>query len=209
VSPVPWGGHGSRCPASLRPENLPGLLLQASYGWQGCIRAASAVSAKGSRTCGRWYVCDAILERLAQDFQDVACALGPFIEEEPAAVRRRHLPRPRHLTAADEPHIRDGLVGARKGRVVTRAVRAPVRPATRWMRVVSRSSATVIACRLVVRRLASLDVPAPAGPGVGRDRQNAFEVLSVTLPSRGANNHPGDPSSEGRKTGESGLRQLL
>jgi hypothetical protein len=31
--------------------------------------------------------------------------------------------------------------GARNGRVVTKAVRSPVRPATRWIRVVSRASA--------------------------------------------------------------------
>jgi hypothetical protein len=54
--------------------------------------------------------------------------------------------------------------GARHGRVVTNAVRAPVRPATRGMRVVSRASARVIAGRMVVSRRASLDFPTPGGP---------------------------------------------
>ena len=75
----------------------------------------------------------------------------------------------------------------RAGRDRRRAV--SVRPVTRWIRVVSTASARGIAGRMVVRRLASLDVPATASPGVGRDRQNAFEVLSFTLPSKGANNH--------------------
>jgi hypothetical protein len=36
----------------------------------------------------RLYVYDTLLEGLAQDFQDVACALGPFIQEAPAVVRQ-------------------------------------------------------------------------------------------------------------------------
>jgi hypothetical protein len=43
-------------------------------------------------------------------------------------------------------------------------VRPPVRPATRGMRVGSMASASVISGRIVVRRRASLDVPAPGGP---------------------------------------------
>ena len=54
--------------------------------------------------------------------------------------------------------------GARNGRVVTNAVRSPVRPATRWIRVVSMASARVIAGRMVVSRRASIDLPAPGGP---------------------------------------------
>jgi hypothetical protein len=55
-------------------------------------------------------------------------------------------------------------MGARHGRVVTMAVRAPVRPATRWMRVASMALARVMAGRMVVRRRASIDVPAPGRP---------------------------------------------
>jgi hypothetical protein len=40
--------------------------------------------------------------------------------------------------------------GAQKGRVVASAVRAPVRPATRWMHVVPRASTRVIAGKIVV-----------------------------------------------------------
>jgi hypothetical protein len=40
----------------------------------------------------------------------------------------------------------------------------PVRPATRWMRVVSMALVRIIAGRRTVSRRASLDVPAPEGP---------------------------------------------
>jgi hypothetical protein len=48
--------------------------------------------------------------------------------------------------------------------VVTHAVRSPVRPATRWIRVVSMASTRVIAGRRVVSRRASMDLLAPGGP---------------------------------------------
>jgi hypothetical protein len=51
-----------------------------------------------------------------------------------------------------------------RSQVTTHMVRAPVRPATRWMRVVSRASARVSAGQMVVSRCASLDVPTPGGP---------------------------------------------
>jgi hypothetical protein len=50
------------------------------------------------------------------------------------------------------------------GRVVTNAVRAPMRPATRWMFVVLRASGTGISSRIVVRGRASIDWPANGGP---------------------------------------------
>ena len=53
-------------------------------------------------------------------------------------------------------------------RVVTNAVRSPVRPATRWMRVVSMALAKVIAGRVVVRRRASIDWPVPGRPSSRR-----------------------------------------
>jgi hypothetical protein len=110
------------------------------------------------------YLYDTLLERLAQDLEHVAAELGPFIEEAHAVVREAPLTRPWHVAAADQPHVRDSVVGVRHGRAVTSAVRSPVRPATRWRRVVSSASARVIAGRMVVRRRASIDVPAPGGP---------------------------------------------
>jgi hypothetical protein len=50
-------------------------------------RAAVAASPSRSRTRGKLYVCDTRLERLAQDLQDMAAELGPFIHEEHAMVR--------------------------------------------------------------------------------------------------------------------------
>jgi hypothetical protein len=43
----------------------------------------------------------ALLKLLPQDRKHVTPALREFIEAEHAVVGQRHLPRPRHLTAAD------------------------------------------------------------------------------------------------------------
>jgi hypothetical protein len=111
-------------------------------------------------------------------------------------VGERHLPRHRHVAPADHPRIRNGVVGARHGRVVTMAVRAPVRPTTRWMRVVSRASARVIAGRMVVSRRASLDVPAPRGRAGGHDGQNACMIYRFTSASRDAHGPAAEPARE-------------
>jgi hypothetical protein len=110
------------------------------------------------------YSYDTLLEGLAQDFQDVAFELGPCIQKEHAVVRQRHLPGHRHLPAADQADIGDDVVGARHGRVVTRAVRAPVRSATRGRRVVLTASGSVITGRMRASRCARLDVPVPRRP---------------------------------------------
>jgi hypothetical protein len=49
-----------------------------------------------------------------------------------------------------------------KGQVI-RAVRPPVRLATRWIQVVSRASASIIEGSMVMRWRASLHVPTPEG----------------------------------------------
>ncbi|HSF32473.1 MAG TPA: hypothetical protein VLK82_18630 [Candidatus Tectomicrobia bacterium] len=53
--------------------------------------------------------------------------------------------------------------GARHGRGVTTAVREPVRPATRCMRMVSMASGSVISGKIVVSRGANIDFPAGHG----------------------------------------------
>jgi hypothetical protein len=77
--------------------------------------AAKAAKALRSRTCGRLYVYDALLERLAHGLEDVAAELGQFIQEEHAKVRQRPLPRHRPLAAADHAHIGDGVMGGPEG----------------------------------------------------------------------------------------------
>jgi hypothetical protein len=58
------------------------------------------------------------------------------------------------------------------------------------MRVVSISSASVIAGRIVVSRRSSIDLPAPGGPGRSPDLgQNAGIRFSMTLPSKGDKAH--------------------
>jgi hypothetical protein len=91
----------------------------------------------------------------------MAAELGQFIEKEHAMVGQWHFARQGHVAAPMSPASEIVWWGARNGRVVTRAVRSPVRPATRWMRVVSTASARVIAGRMVVSRRASMDLPAP------------------------------------------------
>jgi hypothetical protein len=87
---------------------------------------------------------------LVQDLQDMAAALGPFIQEEHAVVGLRHLAGHRYVAAADQLRAEMVWCRARHGRVVTNAVRSPVRPATRCMWEVSIASGRVIASRMVV-----------------------------------------------------------
>jgi transposase len=56
----------------------------------------------------------------------------------------------------------------RSRRLVTNAVRSPVRPATLWIRVVSIASARVIAGRMVVSRWAAEVLPAEIGRDMSR-----------------------------------------
>src|SRR5687767_4672078 len=102
------------------------------------------------------------------------------MEKDDPIVRPRHLARHGAVPAPDQSLIGNALGGARHGRVVTTAVRRPVRPATRGMRVVAMASARVISGRIVVRRRASLDVPAPGGPRssrtLGAERRHEFPL---------------------------------
>jgi hypothetical protein len=61
----------------------------------------------------------------------MAAELRQLIQKQPAMVCPRHLTRPRHLATPDQPHSRNGVVGARHSLVVMKSVRPLVRPATR------------------------------------------------------------------------------
>jgi hypothetical protein len=74
-------------------------------------RVAKAAKALRFRTYARLYLEDTIVERLAQHFEHVAAELRPRIQAEHAVGRQRPLARQRHLAAADQPRIRDGMVG--------------------------------------------------------------------------------------------------
>ena len=126
-------------------------------------RAAKVAKTLKLRTPAKLYIYESLLERLAQDLEDMAAELGPCIQEEHAMVGQRHVTRHRHVAPADQPASAMVWWRARHGRGVTNAVRSPVRPATRWIRVVSIASARVIAGRMVVSRRASIDLPAPGG----------------------------------------------
>jgi hypothetical protein len=66
-------------------------------------------------TCGRLYVYDTLLERLAQDLQDVAAELRERIQAEHAMMRQRHVARHRHLAPADRPDIQEAKIRGPKG----------------------------------------------------------------------------------------------
>jgi hypothetical protein len=94
------------------------------------LRAKPAKSLK-FRTLWRLHVYDTLLEWLAQNLQDMAAALGPCIQAEHAMVCWRHVARPRHVAPADQPRIRDGVVGraTRAGHDHRRAVAPQARDA--------------------------------------------------------------------------------
>jgi hypothetical protein len=73
--------------------------------------AASAASAATSAMCAYWLVEETVLERLAQDLEDLALALGPLIQPQEAMRRQGHLPRRGQLAAAAQARIGDGVVG--------------------------------------------------------------------------------------------------
>jgi hypothetical protein len=68
--------------------------------------------------------------------------------------------------------------GGWRHRVRTHAVRSLVRPATLWMRVVSRASGRDMDGRMVMRRRANIDLLAPGGPSMRHYGQNACITFS-------------------------------
>jgi hypothetical protein len=66
-------------------------------------RAANVARRLRSSTYAKLYVYETLLQRLAQDLQDMAAALGPFIPAEHAMVGPRHVARPRHVAPPISP----------------------------------------------------------------------------------------------------------
>jgi hypothetical protein len=56
------------------------------------------------------YGCDTLLKGLTQNLQHVAAELRQFLQEENAMMRQRHLTGHGDVRAADQSHIRDGVV---------------------------------------------------------------------------------------------------
>jgi hypothetical protein len=110
------------------------------------------------------YFCDALLERLRLHLEDMAPELRALIEKEDAIMRQGDLPGRGRRPPRIKPTSEMVWCGARNGRIVTTAVRPPVRLATRWLRVVSSASARVMAGSIVAKRCAEIDVPALPGP---------------------------------------------
>jgi hypothetical protein len=128
------------------------------------LRAASAASAMTSVMCAQWFLEETLLDRWSQDLEDMALRSGRSANHRMSWCASDTSPGSGIWPPPIGPTAELGCCGARQGRPVTRAVRPSVRPATRGIRVVSTAAATRIAGGMVVRRRASLDVPAPGGP---------------------------------------------
>src|SRR3954469_11902268 len=86
-----------------------------------------------------------------------------LVEKENAVVCKRDFARPCTQAAAHQGRHARGMVRARNGR---RLVRAPslISPATEAIMETSSSSGGVSGGKMVGRRAASMDLPAPGGP---------------------------------------------
>jgi hypothetical protein len=58
---------------------------------------------------------EALLDRLAQNLEDIAAELWQFTQEEHAVMRHRHLTQHGDMPAPNQLHIRDHVVGGGKG----------------------------------------------------------------------------------------------
>jgi hypothetical protein len=103
------------------------------------------------------------LERLALHRKDIGLAVGQLVQGQHAVVGQRPLARQRHVAAADQPHIRKGVMrgatwagGDQRCAVAGEASKAMD---TRGLN----SFGGGMAGRMVVSRRASIDVPAPEG----------------------------------------------
>jgi hypothetical protein len=74
-------------------------------------RSAQSAKLWRSRTLWRLPGEDRLRERLPPDRQDMAAALGEFIQKAHAVVGQGHVARHRHGAPAEQPHIREGMVG--------------------------------------------------------------------------------------------------
>ena len=108
---------------------------------------------------------DAVLQRLSQRLEHGARELRQLVEEQHAAMRQRHLTRPRARPSAHDRRRGCAVMRRPKRRHRTRArVPGGSRPATEWIRVTSSASARVSAGRIPGKRRASIVFPVPGGP---------------------------------------------
>jgi hypothetical protein len=156
--------NASRPATALTPRRTTGRgwAEGSGHGWKG--RPLSAAYARRLWRLGHAGGCQSLSAPLAD-----ACEVTP-------GARRHGLRAQAPWCASDtspgvgtwpppiKPTSEIVWCGARHGRVMTHAMRSSVRPATPCVCVMSIAAPRVIAGKMVVRRGASLDVPAPGGP---------------------------------------------
>jgi hypothetical protein len=146
-----------------RPQQPIGTSLALRQPVPPCTCSTRTARPAKSRTLVRLYLYDAVLEGLAQDFQDVAAKLRELIEKQDTMVPQRHLARCGDVPA-DQPRIEDRLRrGATQGPGDDRGAGAGAAK-TRWIRVVSRAFARHIAGDVGVKRGASFGISRSGGP---------------------------------------------
>jgi hypothetical protein len=112
----------------VRGSNRPLPAARTPHGHHSYGEPRERMTIEHARQMTRLSGYDPLLGRLPQDLQDMAAALGPFIQEAHTVVCEGHLTRHRHVAPADQPGVRDGVGGRDRlrrdaRRVVTREAR--------------------------------------------------------------------------------------
>jgi hypothetical protein len=73
--------------------------------------AAQSVKLFSDETPARWFCSAPLVTGLPQDLENMVAELRHLVQQEHAVVGQRHVTRHRHVAPADQPHIREGVVG--------------------------------------------------------------------------------------------------
>ena len=101
---------------------------------------------------------------LAKHFEHVTAELGHLVEEEHSVVREADLAGTRVLAAADERHVRDGVMRSTERPLAKQSCARRQETGDGMDRRTSSASSNVSAGRIVATRRAIMVLPAPGGP---------------------------------------------
>jgi hypothetical protein len=96
------------------------IVKSAGAGIHGCGKHEARGERQGHRRACNGH--GSVLERLAQDFQNISRELREFIQKKQTVVREGNFARPRDHAAADQARVRIVGWGERYGRVPTKPV---------------------------------------------------------------------------------------